>query len=57
MGLALGWTAYNLILVQKAKKFMRGSNRDGKTLPVSSYRVRKGSPKEGRRRPDLKPGA
>ena len=57
VGTGLRWTTYNLILVQKAKKFMRGSNRDGKTLPVSSYRVRKGYPKEGRRQPDLKPGA
>lgn len=27
--LALGWTAYNLFLVQRAKKIMRVSNRDG----------------------------
>lgn len=34
LGLALGWTTHHMIFVQKTKTLMRGSNRDGKTLPA-----------------------
>lgn len=49
LGLALGWMAYNLILVLRAKKFMRGSSRHGEDFTCLQLQGQEGLSKERER--------
>lgn len=49
LGLALGWTMYNLILVLRTKKLMRDSNRHGEDCTCLQLQSQEGLSKEKER--------